>query len=38
MAKGYENEFKVIIVELLNSSRKIKEVSEEYDLNDRNML
>jgi len=34
MSKVYENEFKVMIVELLNSGRKIKEVSEEYDLND----
>lgn len=34
MAKVYENEFKVMIVELLNSGRKIKEVSEEYSLND----
>jgi len=34
MAKLYENEFKVMIVELLNSGRKIKEISEEYQLND----
>lgn len=34
MAKVYENEFKVMIVELLNSGRKIKEISEEYGLND----
>lgn len=34
MAKVYENEFKVMIVELLNSGRKIKEVSDEYGLND----
>lgn len=34
MAKVYENEFKVMIVELLNSGRKAKEVSEEYGLND----
>lgn len=34
MAKVYENEFKVMIVELLNSGRKVKEVSDEYGLND----
>ena len=34
MAKQYENEFKVMIVELLNSGRKIKEISDEYNLND----
>lgn len=34
MAKKYENDFKVMIVELLKSGRKVKEVSEEYDLND----
>lgn len=34
MAKIYENEFKVMIVELLNSGRSIKEVSDEYQLND----
>jgi transposase len=34
MAKVYEVEFKVMIVELLNSGRKIKEVSDEYGLND----
>lgn len=34
MAKKYENEFKVLIVELLKSGRPVKEVSEEYDLND----
>jgi len=34
MAKVYENEFKVMIVDLLNSGRRLKEVSEEYNLND----
>ncbi len=34
MAKKYENDFKVTIVELLKSGRKVKEVSEEYNLND----
>jgi transposase len=33
MARKYENEFKVMIVELLESGRKVKEVSEEYSLN-----
>jgi len=34
MAKKYENDFKVMIVELLKSGRSTKEISEEYDLND----
>ena len=34
MAKKYENDFKVMIVELLKSGRKTKEVSEEYNLSD----
>lgn len=34
MAKKYENDFKVLIVELLKSGRSVKELSEEYDLND----
>lgn len=34
MAKVYEIEFKVMIVELLNSGRSIKEISDEYNLND----
>lgn len=34
MGKVYENEFKVMIVELLNSGRTIKEISTEYQLND----
>lgn len=34
MANSYENEFKVMIVELLNSGRKVKEISQEYGLND----
>lgn len=34
MAKKYENDFKVMIAELLESGRSVKEVSEEYSLND----
>lgn len=34
MAKKYKDEFKVLIVELLQSGRKAKEVSDEYNLND----
>jgi len=34
MAKKYENDFKVLIAELLISGRTVKEVSEEYGLND----
>ena len=34
MAKQYENDFKVMIVELLKSGRKAKEVSNEYDINE----
>lgn len=34
MAKKYENDFKVMIVELLKSDRSVKEVSDEYNLND----
>ena len=34
MAKHYENEFKVMIVELLESGRIIKDLSDEYELND----
>mgnify|MGYP003483135630 FL=1 len=34
MAKTYENDFKVLIVELLKSGRPVKELSEEYGLND----
>jgi transposase len=37
MAKVYEQEFKVMLVELLNSGRKVQEVSDEYGLNG-NML
>ena len=33
MAKVYEQEFKVMLVELLNSGRKVHEVSDEYGLN-----
>jgi transposase-like protein len=34
MAKVYENEFKVKIVELKKSGRKLKEVGDEYSLNE----
>lgn len=34
MAKKYDNDFKVMIVELLKSGRSTKEISLEYDLND----
>ena len=34
MANSYENEFKVMIVELLNSGRKVKEISQESGLTD----
>jgi len=34
MAKKYENDFKVMIVELLKSGRKTKEISDEYGLKD----
>ncbi len=34
MAKNYDNDFKVMIVELLESGLKVKEVSDEYNLND----
>ena len=33
MAKKYDNEFKVMIVSLLNTGMKVKQVSDEYDLN-----
>ena len=33
MAKKYENDFKVMLVELLRSGRTAKELSEEYNLN-----
>ena len=32
MVKKYDNEFKVMTVELLNSGSKTKQVSEDYDL------
>jgi transposase len=32
MAKNYDNEFKVMIVELLNSGLKTKQVSNDYNL------
>jgi len=31
MVKKYDNEFKVMIVELLNSGIETKQVSEDYD-------
>lgn len=34
MARTYDNEFKVMIVELLHSGLPVKQVSKEYDLND----
>ena len=34
MRARYESDFKVIIVELLQSGQKIKDISIEYDLND----
>ena len=34
MAKHYSNDFKVTIVELLKSGRKLAELSKEYNLND----
>lgn len=34
MARTYERDFKTMIVELLQSGRSAKEVSEEYGLND----
>ncbi len=37
MAKKYENDFKVMIVELLLSGQKAKSISEEYGLNE-NMI
>jgi transposase len=33
MAKKYDNEFKVMIVELLKSGSKPKQLGEEYELN-----
>ena len=33
MAKKYENDFKVMLVELLKSGRNAKELSEEYSIN-----
>lgn len=33
MARKYENEFKVMIVELLESGRKVSEISDEFSLN-----
>jgi len=33
MGKKYENDFKVMLVELLKSGRNAKELSEEYSIN-----
>jgi transposase len=33
MGKKYENDFKVMVVELLKSGKKAKELSEEYSVN-----
>jgi len=33
MVKKYDNEFKLMIIELLNSGIKTKQVSEDYSLN-----
>ena len=33
MAKTYDNDFKVMLVELLQSGRKAKELGEEYSTN-----
>ena len=32
MAKKYENDFKVLIVELVKPGRSVKEISDEYGL------
>ena len=34
MRKKYDNDFKVMIVELLKSGRRAKEISDEYNIND----
>ncbi|CAA0166974.1 transposase DNA binding site ISRme3 [Tenacibaculum maritimum] len=34
MVKKYDNDFKVMLVELLKSGRKAKSLSEEYGVND----
>lgn len=34
MARKYEKDFKLMIVDLVNSGRSVKEVGQEYDLND----
>lgn len=34
MAKKYEDDFKLLIVELLKSGRTVKEIGDEYRLND----
>lgn len=34
MGKVYANDFKIMIIELLRSGKSLKEISEEYGLND----
>ena len=34
MGKKYDNDFKVMIVELLKSGRTVREISDEYSIND----
>ena len=34
MGKKYDNDFKVMIVELLKSGRTVKEISDEYSISD----
>lgn len=34
MAKKYANDFKVLVAELMKSGRSVKEISDEYSLND----
>ena len=34
MAKNYEKEFKLMIVNLINSGQKVSEVAQEYELNE----
>jgi len=34
MGKVYANDFKIMIIELLKSGKSLKEISEEYGLND----
>ena len=32
--RKYENDFKVMIVDLLKSGKRVKELSEEYEINE----